>query len=104
MATYVPKEHTRLRRHYEVISVQTTDLMCPPGDRYPAPLGQQSRVSLLLGLWRAAFWRVRSEELLQVTASKPRLLCTQADRMVRSVDGAYQHSHHIPHLKGRSLA
>ncbi len=90
MATYVPKEHIRLRRHYATISVQTTDLMCPPGDRYPAPIGQQSRVvSLLLGLWRAAFWRVRSEELLQVTASKPRLLCTQADRMVRSEDVAY---------------
>jgi hypothetical protein len=79
-----PKEHIHLRRHYEVVSVQTTDLMCPPGDRYPAPLGQQRRVvSLLLGLWSAAFWRVRSEELLQVTASEPRLLCTQANRMVR---------------------
>ena len=92
-----PNEHIRLRRHYEVVSVQTTDLMCPLGDRYPAPLGQQRRVvSLLLGLWRAAFWIARSEELLQVQARKPRLLCTWADRMVRSQDGAFWHSHHTP--------
>ena len=46
------RELIRFRRHYEVISVQTTDLMCPPGDRYPAPLGQQRRVvPLLLGLF-----------------------------------------------------
>jgi hypothetical protein len=45
------RELIRFRRHYEVVSVQTTDLMCPPGDRYPAPLGQQRWVvPFLLGL------------------------------------------------------
>src|SRR5215204_4954306 len=45
------REFIRFRRHYEVVSVQTTDLVCPPGDRYLAPLGQQRRVvPLLLGL------------------------------------------------------
>ncbi len=36
--------------------------------------------------------------------SQTGLLCTQTDSMVRSQDGAYQHSHHTSHLKGRSLA
>src|ERR687889_1763222 len=45
------REFIRFRRHYEVVSVQTTDLVCPPRDRYLAPLGQQRRVvPLLLGL------------------------------------------------------
>ena len=43
-----------------------------------------------------AFWRAHSEELLQVKARKVRLLCTQADGMVRSQDGAFWHSHHSP--------
>src|SRR5215204_2269090 len=44
------RELIRLCCHYEVVSVQTTDLMCPPGDRYPTPLGQQRRVvPFLLG-------------------------------------------------------
>src|SRR5215210_113430 len=45
------KELVRFRRHDEVVSVHTTDLVCPPGNRYLAPLGQQRRVvALILGL------------------------------------------------------
>src|SRR5918998_4052660 len=45
------KDLVRFRRHDEVVSVQTTDLVRPPGDCYLAPLGQQRRVvALLLGL------------------------------------------------------
>src|ERR671911_83568 len=45
------RELIRFRRHDEVVSVQTTDLVRPPGDGYLAPLGQQRRVvPLLLGL------------------------------------------------------
>src|SRR5215210_5035005 len=45
------KELVRSRRHDEVVLVHTSDLVCPPGDRYLAPLGQQRGVvALLLGL------------------------------------------------------
>src|SRR3712207_9556763 len=45
------KELIHPSRHDEVVLVQTTDLVCPPGDPYLAPLGQQRGVvALLLGL------------------------------------------------------
>src|SRR5687768_2415483 len=45
------KQLVRPSRHDEVVSVQSTDLMGPPGDRYPAPFGQQRGVvPLFLGL------------------------------------------------------
>jgi len=41
----------RPSRHNEVVLVQTTNLVSPPGDRYLTPLGQQcGMVPLLLGL------------------------------------------------------
>src|SRR5918994_762425 len=44
-------EFVRPSRHDEVVLVQTTNLVCPPGDRYLTPLGQQCGVvPLLLGL------------------------------------------------------
>jgi hypothetical protein len=44
-------EFVRPSRHDEVVLVQTTNLVCPPGDRYLAPLCQQCGVvPLLLGL------------------------------------------------------
>src|ERR671910_1631300 len=45
------KELIHPSRHDEVVLVQTTDLVCPPGDPYLAPLGQhRGVVALLLGL------------------------------------------------------
>jgi hypothetical protein len=38
----------------------------------------------------------RSENLLQVKARRIPLLCTRADRMVRSEDGAFWYSRHTP--------
>src|SRR5687768_17357451 len=45
------EEFVRSSRHDEVVLVQTTDLMSPPGDRNFAPFGQQcGMMPLFLGL------------------------------------------------------
>src|SRR3569833_1104086 len=40
-------ERVRLRRHDEIVPVQTADLVSPPGHRNPPPLRQQRRVMAL---------------------------------------------------------
>src|SRR5215211_1576753 len=43
-------ELVRFGRHYEVVAVQATDLVRPPRDGYPTPLGEQrGMVPFLLG-------------------------------------------------------
>jgi hypothetical protein len=37
-------KHVRLRRHDEIVAMETLDLMRPPCHRHLAPLGQDRRV------------------------------------------------------------
>jgi hypothetical protein len=78
-------ELVRPSRHDEVVLVQTTNLVCPPGDRHLAPLGQQCRVvPLLLGLLACSVGE--SQRLGKVTEPEHALQAFDALSAVQNQD------------------